>query len=377
MKFFHLSDLHLGKTVHEFSLLEDQEYILKSILALADEEKPQAVLIAGDVFDRTVAPTAALRLFDDFLDALVRRDIEVFVISGNHDAPDRLSFGARLMKSSGVHIARSYDGVIEPVTLRDGFGAVNLYLMPFLKPVHVKRFFPDAEIDSWTDAVDTVVKSMAVNPSQRNILVAHQFVTGAATCDSEELNLGGADNVSADVFAPFDYVALGHLHGAQTLGGNIRYCGTPLKYSFSEAGHKKSVTIVELHEKGSLALRAVPLLPRRDMREIRGEYLDITAKSFYQGQNTDDYLRVTLTDEEDQPDALAKLRVIYPNLMRLDYDNQRTRADCVITGPETAGQLHPLELFESFFQEQNNQDLSAEQRAYTNALIEQIWGEAP
>lgn len=376
MKFLHLSDLHLGKTVHEFSLIEDQEHILKSILHIANKERPQAVLIAGDIFDRAVAPTEALRLFDDFLDGFMRLGCEVFIISGNHDSPDRLAFGSRLMKNSGVHISQVYDGSIEPIVIRDDCGTINLYLMPFLKPVLVKRFFPNEVIESWTDAINVVIQGMQIDQTQRNILIGHQFVTGAATCESEELNIGGSDNVSADVFAQFDYVALGHLHGAQTLGnGNIRYCGTPLKYSFSETGHKKSVSIIELMKKDKLVVREVSLIPKRDMREVRGKYLDITAKAFYHGQNTEDYLHITLTDEEDQPDALAKLRIIYPNLMRLDYDNQRTRKDHTISGVGEMNQLTPLQLFEAFFQEQNNHELSSEQKEYMRTLIERVWEE--
>ncbi|NCB26142.1 MAG: exonuclease SbcCD subunit D [Bacteroidia bacterium] len=319
MKFFHLSDLHLGKSVHEFSMLEDQEHILKIILNITDEEKPQAILISGDVFDRTVAPTEALRLFDDFLDGLVRRDIEVFIISGNHDSADRLAFGSRLMERSGVHISPVYNGIIKPFAFSDEFGELDVYPMPFIKPALVKRFYPEHEIASWTDAVRTVVEHMEIDISKRNILLAHQFVTGAATCDSEEINVGGADNVDVEVFAPFDYVALGHLHGPQSIGKpTIRYCGSPLKYSFSESAHRKAISVIEFENKDNISIKEIPLVPKRDIREIRGKYLEVTSRDFYKDQNTDDYIRITLTDEDDQIDAMGKLRVIYPNLMRLD-----------------------------------------------------------
>jgi exonuclease SbcD len=378
LKFLHLSDLHLGKTVHEFSMLEDQEYILKAILAVADEAKPQAVLIAGDIYDRMVAPTEALRLLDDFLEGLVRRGIEVFIISGNHDSAGRLAFGARLMDKSGVHISPVYDGQIKPYTLRDEYGDVNLYLMPFLKPLQVKRFFPEAEITTWTDAVKTVLEHLPLNESGRNVLLAHQFVTGATTCESEEIHVGGADNVDGEAFAAFDYVALGHLHKAQHIGRKtLRYCGTPLKYSFSEANHQKSVTLVTLAEKGAIDLRPVPLVPKRDMREIRGTYLEVTARDFYRKLNTDDYFRVTLTDEDDQPEALGKLRVIYPNLMRLDYDNTRTRTKNTVEAIAEAGRYTPMELFDRLYGEQNGLALTAVQRDFLSVLIEQIWeGEA-
>jgi len=374
MKFLHLSDLHLGKTLHEFSLLEDQEYILKTILNIAEDEKPAAVLISGDVFDRSVPSTEALRLFDDFLDGLVRRNIKVFIISGNHDSADRLSFGARLLDKSGVHISRMYDGDVATYTLSDKHGELCIYLLPFLKPINVKKHHPDLEIASWTDAISTVISNMNIDESKRNILLSHQFVTGATTCESEELSVGGADNVDAIVFAPFDYVALGHLHGAQSIGREtLRYCGTPLKYSFSEVSHKKSVTIVELGKKGDVSIRDVPLIPKRDMKELKGSYLEVTSREFYKDFNTDDYFRITLTDEEDQPEAIRKLRVIYKNLMRLDYDNIRTRKESSISEVADVSRYKPIKLFDMLYEEQNGQPISAIQRDYLDNQIEKVW----
>ena len=377
MKIFHLSDLHLGKSVHEFPMLEDQEYILKVILNIADEEKPKAILISGDVFDRTVAPTEALRVFDNFLDGLVRRNIEVFIISGNHDSADRLAFGSRLMEGSGVHISPVYNGTIKPFTLSDKLGELDVYLMPFLKPVQVKRFYPEHEISSWTDAVQIVIEHMEIDVSKRNILLAHQFVTGAETSESEEINIGGADNVDAEAFAPFDYVALGHLHGPQSISKpTVRYCGSPLKYSFSETAHRKSISVVEFEDKGNISIKEIPLIPKRDMRELRGKYLEVTSRDFYKNQNTDDYLRITLTDEDDQPDAMAKLRVIYPNLMRLDYDNKRTRTESFAVGVADTSLYTPIQLFDMLYEAQNGQPISDTQRAFLNDLIEQVWEDA-
>lgn len=377
MKIFHLSDLHLGKSVHEFPMLEDQEYILKVILNIADEEKPQAILISGDVFDRTVAPTEALRVFDNFLDGIVRRNIEVFIISGNHDSADRLAFGSRLMEGSGVHISPVYNGTIKPFTLSDKLGELDVYLMPFLKPVQVKRFYPEHEISSWTDAVHIVIEHMEIDVSKRNILLAHQFVTGAETSESEEINIGGADNVDAEAFAPFDYVALGHLHGPQSISKpTVRYCGSPLKYSFSETAHRKSISVVEFEDKGNISIKEIPLIPKRDMRELRGKYLEVTSRDFYKNQNTDDYLRITLTDEDDQPDAMAKLRVIYPNLMRLDYDNKRTRTESFAVGVADTSLYTPIQLFDMLYEAQNGQPISDTQRAFLNDLIEQVWEDA-
>lgn len=377
MKLIHLSDLHLGKRVNEFSMLEDQQYILTEILQIIDREAPDAVLIAGDVYDKSVPSAEAVGLLDEFLVDLSRRELQVFVISGNHDSPERMAFGGRLMERSGVHLAPVYDGKVRPFALSDGYGPVKVYLLPFVKPSHVRRCFPDREIASYTDALSVAIEAMEVDEAERNVLVTHQFVTGAARCDSEEISVGGTDNVDAAVFAPFDYVALGHIHGPQQVGREtVRYCGTPLKYSFSEAGQQKSVTVVELGEKGSVAVRMVPLTPLRDLAELRGTYQELTFRGFYEGTSYQrDYVHITLTDEEDIPDAVSKLRIIYPNLMKLDYDNQRTRAGIVLEGAEDAQRRSPLELLEEFYEKQNGQPMGQEQRSFARAWMERIWEE--
>lgn len=374
MKLIHLSDLHLGKRVNEFSMLEDQAFILQEILRIIDEEQPQAVLLAGDIYDKSVPSGEAVQLFDGFLWELSSRKLQVFVISGNHDSPERLSFGGRLMEGSGIHLSPVYSGKVEPVVLEDAYGPVNVYLLPFLKPAHVRRYFPEEEIGTYTEALGKAVEALEIHKEQRNVLVTHQFVTGASRSDSEEISVGGSDNVDASVFDDFDYVALGHIHGPQNIGSpRIRYCGTPLKYSFSEAGQQKSVTVAELKEKGTLEVAARPLTPLRDLREIRGSYLEVTAKRFYEGRNREDYLHITLTDEEDVPDGAAKLRVIYPNLMRLDYDNTRTRSRNLPEGAEEPETKSPLELFEEFYERQNNQPMTEEQIRFSRELMETIW----
>lgn len=374
MKLIHLSDLHLGKRVNEFSMLEDQAFILQEILRIIDEEQPQAVLLAGDIYDKSVPSGEAVQLFDGFLWELSSRKLQVFVISGNHDSPERLSFGGRLMEGSGIHLSPVYSGKVEPVVLEDAYGPVNVYLLPFLKPAHVRRYFPEEEIGTYTEALGKAVEALEIHKEQRNVLVTHQFVTGASRSDSEEISVGGSDNVDASVFDDFDYVALGHIHGPQNIGSpRIRYCGTPLKYSFSEVGQQKSVTVAELKEKGTLEVAARPLTPLRDLREIRGSYLEVTAKRFYEGRNREDYLHITLTDEEDVPDGAAKLRVIYPNLMRLDYDNARTRSRNLPEGAEEPAAKPPLELFEEFYERQNNQPMTEEQIRFSRELMETIW----
>ena len=374
MKLIHLSDLHIGKRVNEISMIEDQEYVLLQILQIINDENADAVLIAGDVYDKSVPSAEAVTLFDDFLCRLAKRNIPVLIISGNHDSPERLAFGNRLLELGGIHISPVYDGNIQSVTLADEHGDVVFWLLPFLKPAHVKRYFPDAGIESYTDAIRTAVEHMGIDTGKRNVLLTHQFVTGASTCESEEISVGGSDNVDASVFADFDYVALGHIHGPQNIGSNrIRYCGTPLKYSFSEEVHHKSVTIVNLGKKGDLELQLRPLTPRHDLRSIRGTFEELTSKSFYEGTATDDYLHIMLTDEEDVPEAIGKLRVIYPNLMKLSYDNTRTRTNQVIEGAEDVQRKSPLELFDELYELQNNQPMREEQRTFTQELIESIW----
>ena len=368
MKLIHLSDLHIGKRVNEVSMAEDQEYILLQILQIIDEEKTDAVLIAGDVYDKSIPSAEAVTLFDDFLCRLAKRKIPALIISGNHDSPERLAFAGRLLEASNIHISPVYDGKIRSVTLADEYGEVVFWLLPFLKPIHVKRFYPDSSIESYTDALRVALENTDIDHIRRNVLLTHQFVTGAATCESEEVSVGGTDNVDASVFEGFDYVALGHIHGPQNLGsGRIRYCGTPLKYSFSEHNHHKSVTVVNLGKKGELTLQLRPLMPRHDLRQLRGTFAEVSA-----GTASDDYLHVILTDEEDVPEAVGKLRGIYPNLMKLSYDNTRTRVNQIIGDAENVRQKSTLELFEELYEQQNNRPMSEEQRNFTRELIESI-----
>lgn len=374
MKFLHLADLHLGKRVNGFSMLEDQAHILRQILAILDDEQPDGVLIAGDVYDKSVPSVEAVELLDDFLTELRARGVPVLLISGNHDSPERLAFGGRVMDSCGIHISPVYDGALAPVTLQDAFGPVHVWLLPFVKPAHVRRWFPDADIESYTDAMAEAVAHMDIDTAARNVLVTHQFVTGGTRSGSEELSVGGTDNVDSGVFAPFDYVALGHLHGAQHIGREtIRYAGSPLKYSFSEARQHKSVTVVTLGEKGDVQVRTVALTPLRELREIRRSYNELTARSFYEHTTyRSDYLHLILTDEQDVFDAMSRLRTIYPYLMTLDYDNARTRAAGGMSVPAETERRTPPELFEALYQRQNHRPMSEVQRAYIAQLMEQI-----
>ena len=371
MKLMHLSDLHLGKRLHERSLLEDQRHMLQTLLAMAETEHPDAVIIAGDVYDKAVPSAEAVELFDDFLVGLAERVNHIFLISGNHDSPERIAFGGRLMDRRGVHVSPVYAGAVVPVTLQDEHGSVDFWLLPFVKPAHVRRYFPDAAIESYTDAIATAIGQMAVDPKRRNVLVTHQFVTGATTSESEEHTVGGTDNVDASVFDGFDYVALGHLHKAQSISrSGIRYCGTPLKYSFAEAAHEKTVTFVTLTGEGLGDIRTEPIIPLRDMRRIRGSYMELTARSFYEGTNREDYLQITLTDEEDVPEAIARLRAIYPNILLLSYDNCRTRAAGETIG-DAVPEKSPLELFGELYLRTNGREMSEEQRQLLLTLLDE------
>lgn len=370
MKFFHLSDLHLGRRIYEFSLIDDQKYILKEILRRTDEERPDAVVIAGDIYDRAVPSAEAVELFDSFLTELAGRRIPVLAIAGNHDSPERIAFGAGLMAPSGVYLSPVYNGRVEPVTLSDAYGEVRFYLLPFIKPANVRRFYPDAVIESYTDALRCAAEHMNIEPSTRNVLVTHQFVTGGVRSESEDITVGGTDNVDAAVFDGFDYVALGHLHGAQSIGREtLRYSGTPLKYSFSEKDQIKSITVVKLGAKGNVSVSSLPLTPRRDMREIRGTYIELTLRDSYAGTDTEDYIHAVLTDENDIPNALARLRSIYPNLMKLDYDNLRTRSSAVIAAEERHRTMTGAELFAELYEKQNGQKMSDEQNAYAESVF--------
>lgn len=429
MKFFHLADLHIGKRVNGYSMLEDQRFVLEQVIAAVAEEKPAAVIIAGDVYDRQVPPAEAVSLFDSFITELSVLCPNILMISGNHDSGERLAFGARLIERSGVFISGVYEGQVQRVSIledgsslvefdgvtgaadgetdagmpdaADGTGAagmtgaaggtdagvpgvagetaagmVDFYLLPFVKPAYVRRFFPDVEIRDHNDAVRTVIESLHLNPDRRNVLVAHQFVTGASPSDSEEITVGTLENVDGSLFDPFDYVALGHIHGPQQVGRpEVRYAGTPLKYSLSEISHSKSATVVELDEDGRADIRTIPLKPLHDMRRIKGTYMELTERSSYIGTDTDDYMHIILTDEMDVPDAASKLRVIYPNMMKLEYDNTRTSGLQTVEGAVAAEKKAPLQLFGELYKLQNNSPMNEEMTGILEELVKEIWEE--
>lgn len=376
----HLADLHLGKRVNGFSMMEDQEYILNRILEIMEEEQPDGLLIAGDVYDKTIPPAEAVRRMDDFLTAVAAKHVPVFLISGNHDSAERVAFGHQLMQGSGIWISPVYDGTIRHHTLEDRWGEVNIYLIPFLRPSVLRSFFPDVEIEDYTDALRTIIEDLQVDTSRRNVVLAHQFVTAAGalpeTCDSEQLSVGGLDRVDGSVFSPFDYTALGHLHGPQRVGSEtIRYAGSPLKYSFSELHQKKSVTVAELRAKGEMEIRQIPLQPRREMIELRGTFEEILEEARKKGESQTDYYHMILTDETDVVDALSRLREYYPNIMLLDYDNRRTRSQKEVEQLDRVEERTPGELFAALYEQQNGQEMDSDRKEYLDGLIREIWEE--
>ena len=434
MRLMHLSDLHLGIKVYEFDLFEDQKYMLDNIIKIAIAKDVDGIMISGDVYDRPIPPAESVALFDSFLTRLSDEGIKAYITSGNHDSQERLSFGSKLMNKSGIFFGGTFDGTVPRMDLEDEYGQVHLYMLPFLKPSIVRAHMADDtgssdnmrsvenktnsitednkstdnntgdinandicpdensdsdidskdaisariskdDITSYQKAIDYVLSGLQIDESARNIIMAHQFVTGATRSDSEEISVGGVDEISADSFDLFDYVALGHIHTPQIIGGNehIRYCGTMLKYSFSECKKNKSVPIITLKEKGNIDIELAELIPQRDMREIKGTYLDLTAKKNYADTNTDDYIHVTLTDEDDVPDALGRLRSIYPNIMKLDYDNLRTRAVYNSEIPDEVEKKSPLDLFQEFYNLQNGRDLTLEESTYVQSQIEKLW----
>lgn len=374
MKFIHLADLHIGKRVNEFSMIEDQEYILLKILNIIDEQKPDAVLISGDVYDKPVPSAQAVELFDWFINSLASRHITAFIISGNHDSAQRMAFASKLIDTTGIHFSPAFDGDIKPFVMNDEYGRVNIYMLPFIKPIDVRVKYGIEENISYSDAVETAISHMNVNTHERNIILSHQFVTGADRCDSEDISVGGTDGVSAEVYNPFDYAALGHLHSPQSAGRDtVRYAGTPLKYSFSEINHKKSVTVVEMRTKGDVDIKTVSLVPKRDMAEIKGSYDEIMQKSYYEKLNTDNYYHIILTDENDILDALSKLRNVYKNIMKLDYDNTRTRSISSVNANDDVQKKNPVELAGELYLMQNGAELSSEQLQYLRKTAEKIW----
>ncbi len=372
MRIAHLADLHIGKRVNNFSMIEDQRYILKEILRIIDDKKVDTVIIAGDVYDLSSPSAEAVSLFDDFLSQLDKRGLNILITSGNHDSTERLSFGSSIFSKSKIYISPTYEGEIKSVCLE----GINFYLFPHLKPVQIRRYFPGEDIKTYQDGLSQVVGSLDLDRKKTNVAICHQFLLGAEESDSEEVSIGGLDQISYQVFEDFDYVALGHLHKPQKVGhDHIRYSGSPLKYSFSEINTRKSLPLIDIEEGKDIEINLVDLKALRDMRMIKGNFEDLIDPISYMGTNREDYLKVVLTDEEEIVDGLGKLRNIYPNIMSLSYDNQRTREEKKVRSGQKNLAKDPMELFEKFYRLRNNVDLDQDKKKIMTEIINDIWGD--
>lgn len=374
MKLLHLADLHIGKIIYEQSLLEDQEYMLKEIVKIIEQEKVEVVLLSGDIYDRSVPPADAVDVLNEFLNSLIKvLKVKVFIIPGNHDSKERLNFGSKIFESDGLYIQASYDGKLRCVKLSE---YINIYMLPFVKPVEVKQYFESEKINTYNEAVKLIMEKETIDEGKVNILMAHQFVTAGNNnpeiCESETLNVGGVENVDTSNFEKFDYVALGHIHGPQRIGKDtIRYTGTMLKYSFSEVNHNKSVVLINIKSKKNIEYELIPLKPLRDMRIIKGPIEELLNKDNYKNTNTQDYIKAIITNEEAIYDAIGQIRRVYPNTLSLEISNIKSSIQNVeLENIESLKQKGEFELFDDFYEFQNNVRLDGEQKEIIKEIIE-------
>lgn len=371
MKLFHISDLHLGKKVYEFSMLTEQKYAIDQICDLVETYQPDGILISGDIYDKSVPPVEAIQLLDDFLTRLQKIGVAIYMISGNHDSAIRLDFGSRILEEQNIYLCGAFDGTLHHISQQDAYGEIHFYLLPFLKPAMLLPFLEEETHLSYTEAIQWVLAHANIDTTKRNVLLAHQFVTWKGTAeesDSERKTLGGIDEIDASLFFDFDYVALGHLHSPQRIGKDtIRYGGSLLRYSFSEISQKKGVTIIEIREKGSLSIEFVPLKPLHNMRELKGPLEALLQAAAEEGGSAD-YVRALLTDSGIVLDPAAKLRQYYPNLMCVERIAERKEIETIYT-ENIHETLDGQALFASFFEKQQGHALTQEQ----NTLLAQIW----
>lgn len=366
MKFLHLADLHLGKKFGEYHLLPDQREVLAQALTIVKQEHADAVLIAGDIYDKASPSVEAMTLFDSFLTALCDAGIPSYIISGNHDKAGRISYFSELLKKSGVHVSAAFDGTLQTFPSPDG--SADIHLLPFLRPTDVRKFYPDEKIETYEDAVRVVLAHSPIDRLRLNILVAHQFITGGSICDSEEFAIGGLDNISAELFDAFDYVALGHLHQSQSCGRNtIRYAGSPLKYSLSEEHHRKSFLLVDAKSKEDITFRQIPVVLPHDVRTVRGSF-----EALHNSAPSEDYVRIVVTDETVPPDARAALRHTFQRMVSFAVENSKTSYEIHVAAQESFEDKTPLALFSDFFALQNNGMLPSDAQM---ALVRRIFTE--
>lgn len=373
MRFLHISDLHLGKMLNGYDLSEDQQFMLGELCRIAGEEEVQGVLIAGDVYDKSNPSADAMALFSGFVSALAEKRIPVYCISGNHDSAGRISYFSSLIREKGIYVTEQFEGTLQSFTVHDEFGALTIHLLPFVKPVTVRAFYSDENITNYEEAVAAVLKHSPVDASERNVLVCHQLITGSLKSGSEAMSVGGVENIPANLFDDFDYVAMGHIHGAQKAGREtMRYCGSPLAYDVSEAGRQKSVTIVELREKGDVEVRQIPLKPLRNVTVVKGKFHELM-----QRERTDDFVGVTITDETVIPDARLLLRTVFPNMIVFGVENSAVRTEEIVNRQENMEEKSPMELFDEFFRQRNGENGMTEvQETIMRRIFEKARAEA-
>ena len=368
MRFAHISDLHLGIRICDVKMAEDQLFILDQIADIIEAHKPDGVFISGDIYDRPIPPEESVEMLSAFLTRIRKAGPEIYMISGNHDSPERIDFATELLGSAGIHISGKYEGKIKKITKEDRYGEADIYLLPFIKPSYVNNCLPEEEKIESTDydaAVRKVLSYIRPDKKKRNIILTHQFVQGATRSESEEVIVGFIDAIGADIYDDFDYVALGHLHKRQYIKRDtLLYPGTPLKYSFKEEKNEKSVTFVELKGKGDIKISTVPLMAKRDMRNIEGAFEDVMKRK------SDDYVRVVLTDEIPIPFAFNKLRNSYPNILKLEYAKTKDFASQIKTDTDLKEKT-PLELFEDFYFKVNGRRPDDEQKRFMAEIIEE------
>ncbi|NLW52684.1 MAG: exonuclease SbcCD subunit D [Tissierellia bacterium] len=372
MRIMHLADLHIGKRVNGFNMIEDQKFALDNILKLVEKQEVDVVMVAGDVYDLTVPSSEAIGLFDYFITSLSKMSVKVLLIAGNHDSSERLSFAKTLIKDSGIYVSRTFDNVVEKITLEDEYGPLNFYLLPFIKPIMVKRYYPELKIDDFQSAISNVINGIDLNVNERNIILSHQFIVGATTSESEELYLGGLESISVDIYKDFDYVALGHLHKRQSFrDGMVRYPGSLLKYSQSESDYIKKITILDFKSKGIVDIQEADIEYLRDMRNIKDFFHNIISKSTLDNHK-DDYIHITLYDEDEILDAISRLREIYPNIMSIRYENKKTEKEEKINA-NTSRTKSPYDLFNEFYEYRNNVALDERKSEIIKKLIDDVW----
>jgi exonuclease SbcD len=381
MKIIHTGDWHIGKLVHGVHMTEDQRHILKQLVELIEKEKPQVLIIAGDIYDRSIPPVEAVELLDETLCKIVlKHEITVIAIAGNHDSPDRVGFANKILTDRGLHIRGNISREIIPVRIEDEYGPVDFYPVPFAEPAVVRELYGDSEVRSHDDAMKKVLGRIVdkFDKNARKVCISHAFLMGTEVLETSEserpLSIGGSEYVKVDYYEDFDYVALGHLHRPQKVKyEKIRYSGSLLKYSFSEARQKKSITIVDMDKDGNIEYELRELKPLRDLRIIKGDLNSLMNKDIYSLGNTDDYIMASLTDKGELVDPIGRLRSVYPNILRLEREQYDREAgeDRTSAGNEFS-KKNPVELFSEFYENMSGEEFDKDKMEIVEEVLDEI-----